>query len=138
VLILFGTRTEESLVRWLHGAPAEQPLMTGLLWVAQLVRVLVAFGSVVLVTGLLYYIGPVHPQRWHDVWPGACVASALWWGLTYCFGWYVRNIAGYNLMYGGLGAVIALLSWIYLIALAACVGCAFNAARHRFPRKLTA
>jgi membrane protein len=132
-LILFGTRTEESLLRWLQGVPAGQPLTAGVLWAAQTIRVLVAFGSVVLVTGLLYFIGPVHDQRWRDVWPGAWVASSLWWGLTYCFGWYVRNIAGYNVMYGGLGAVIALLGWIYLIALTACVGCAFNVARRRFP-----
>lgn len=132
-LILFGTRTEENVLRWLQGAEAGEPLAAGLLWVAQLTRVLIAFGSVVLVTGLLYFIGPAHRLRWRDVWPGAWVASALWWGLTYAFGWYVRNIAGYNVMYGGLGAVIALLGWIYLVALTACVGCAFNAARQRYP-----
>jgi membrane protein len=132
-LILFGTRTEESLLRWLQGVPAGVPLAAGLLWSAQVARVLVAFCGVVLVTGLLFYLGPVGERRWRDVWPGALVASALWWGLTYGFGWYVRNIAGYNVMYGGVGAVIALLGWIYLIALAACVGCAFNAARQRFP-----
>ena len=132
-LILFGTRTEENLLRWLQGSDAGEPLAAGLLWAAQITRVLTAFFSVVLVTGLLYYLGPVHRQRWRDVWPGALVASGLWWGLTYGFGWYVRNIAGYNVMYGGIGAVIALLGWIYLMALTACVGCAFNAARRRFP-----
>ncbi len=132
-LILFGTRTEESLLRWLQGIPAGVPLAAGLLWAAQLTRVLIAFGSVVLVTGLLYFIGPALPLRWRDVWPGAWVASGLWWGLTYCFGWYVGNIASYNVMYGGLGAVIALLGWIYLMALTACIGCAFNAVRQRFP-----
>lgn len=133
-LILFGTRTEEALLRWLQGVPVGVPMAEGLLWAAQMTRVLIAFGSVVLVTGLIYFIGPVQQQRWRDVWPGAWVASGLWWGLTYCFGWYVRNIAGYNVMYGGLGAVIALLGWIYLIALTACIGCAYNAAR----RQLTA
>ncbi len=132
-LILFGTRTEENLLRWLQGVPAGEPLAAGLLWAAQTTRVLIAFCAVVLVSGLLYYIGPANPQRWRDVWPGAFVASGLWWGLTYGFGWYVRNIAGYNVMYGGIGAVIALLGWIYLIALTACIGCAFNAARLRFP-----
>lgn len=132
-LILFGTRTEENLLRWLQGSDAGEPLAAGLLWGAQIARVTLAFFSVVLVTGLLYYLGPAHRQRWRDVWPGALVASGLWWGLTYGFGWYVRNIAGYNVMYGGLGAVIALLGWIYLIAVTACVGCAFNAARQRFP-----
>ena len=132
-LILFGTRTEENLLRWLQGVPAGVPLAEGLLWAAQTTRVLIAFCAVVLVSALLYYIGPANPQRWRDVWPGAFVASGLWWGLTYGFGWYVRNIAGYNVMYGGIGAVIALLGWIYLIALTACIGCAFNAARARFP-----
>lgn len=132
-LILFGTRTEENLLRWLQAAPAGEPLAAGLLWGAQLARVLLAFGSVVLVTAMLYYLGPANQQRWRDVWPGAFLASGLWWGLTYGFGWYVRNIAGYNVMYGGIGAVIALLGWIYLIALTACIGCAFNAARSRFP-----
>ncbi len=133
-LILFGTRSEEALLRWLQGIPSGEPLAAGLLWAAQMTRVMIAFGSVVLVTGLIYFIGPVQQQRWRDVWPGAWVSSGLWWGLTYCFGWYVRNIAGYNVMYGGLGAVIALLGWIYLIALTACIGCAFNAARKRAMR----
>lgn len=130
-LILFGTRTEENFLRWLQGVAPSEPLAAGLLWVGQISRVLVAFGSVVLVSGLLYFIGPNREQRWRDVWPGAWVASGLWWGLTYGFAWYVRNIAGYNVMYGSLGAVIALLGWIYLIALTACVGCAFNAAMER-------
>lgn len=130
-LILFGTRTEENFIRWLQGVAPSEPLAAGLLWAGQIARVLVAFGSVVLVSGLLYFIGPNREQRWRDVWPGAWVASGLWWGLTYGFAWYVRNIAGYNVMYGSLGAVIALLGWIYLIALTACVGCAFNAAMER-------
>lgn len=130
-LILFGTRTEENFIRWLQGVAPSEPLAAGLLWVGQISRVLVAFASVVLVSGLLYFIGPNRQQRWRDVWPGAWVASGLWWGLTYVFAWYVRNIAGYNVMYGSLGAVIALLGWIYLIALTACVGCAFNAAMER-------
>lgn len=132
-LILIGTRTEENLLRWLNGIDSGVPLGEWLLAAAQLARVATAFGAIVLVTGLLYYLGPARRRRWRDVWPGAWVASGLWWGLTYGFGWYVRNIAGYNMMYGGIGTVIALLGWIYLIALAACVGCAFNAARERYP-----
>jgi membrane protein len=132
-LILFGTRTEESVLRWLQGVQASEPLAAGLLWGAQVARVVIAFCSVVLVSGLLYFLGPAVRLRWRDVWPGALVGSGLWWGLTYAFGWYVRNIAGYNVMYGGLGAVIALLGWIYLISLTTCIGCAFNAARQRYP-----
>ena len=43
------------------------------------------------------------------------------------FGWYVRNIGNYNVMYGSVGAGIALLVWMYLMAVTALIGCEFNA-----------
>jgi len=79
----------------------------------------------VLVAALLYYFGAAgRPGR---VWPGALLATALWFLLTAGFAWYVRNIAGYNVMYGSIGAVIALCVWMYLLALTAILGCEFNA-----------
>ena len=47
------------------------------------------------------------------------------------FAWYVRNIARYNVMYGSIGAAIALLVWMYLIAIIALIGCEFNAVYER-------
>ncbi len=52
-LILFGTRTEENLLRWLNGIDSGVPLGEWLLAAAQLARVATAFGAIVLVTGLL-------------------------------------------------------------------------------------
>ena len=43
------------------------------------------------------------------------------------FGWYVRNITNYSLIYGSVGTSIALLIWMYLIAAIGLYGCAFNA-----------
>ena len=43
------------------------------------------------------------------------------------FGFYVRNIANYNVLYGSVGAVIALLVWMYLLSIIALFGCEFNA-----------
>jgi membrane protein len=60
------------------------------------------------------------------VWPGAVLATALWFATTLLFAWYVRNIANYNVMYGSIAAVIALLVWMYLLALIAFIGCEFN------------
>jgi membrane protein len=127
-LVVFGDRTEAAVIRWMQGTPETVPLTLGVLWIGALARVAVAIGSVVLVTGLLYYIGPNHNHSWHSVWPGAWLATLLWMAATFGFTWYVRNIAGYNVMYGSIGAVIALLAWMYLLAVIACYGCAFNAA----------
>jgi membrane protein len=65
------------------------------------------------------------------VWPGAWLATILWLIATSGFAWYVRNIANYNVLYGSIGAVIALLVWMYLLAVIALVGCEYNAVRGR-------
>lgn len=128
-LILLGTRTERSVLRW--GISESRPLTGGILLAGEIARVAVAVGAIALVTGLLYYLGPNRPQRWRQVWPGAWLATALWLAATTAFGWYARNIAGYNVLYGSVGAVIALLVWMYLLAVISCAGCAFNAAREQ-------
>ena len=69
----------------------------------------------------------LHPRRLRSVYPGAIVATFLWWLTTTLFGWYVRNIANYNVLYGSVGAAIALLVWMYLLSMIALFGCELNA-----------
>jgi len=128
ILLLFGDQILAHVHRWVQTVPPGMPIDEGVNLAWEAGRVAIAVASVVLVTGLLYFIGPNRPQRWHDVWPGAWVGTALWLSATAAFAWYVGNIAQYSVMYGTVGAVIALLGWIYLISVAAFVGCAFNAA----------
>jgi membrane protein len=81
---------------------------------------------------LLYHYGPNRPRRFRSVWPGAFLATILWLAATTGFAWYVGNIANYNVLYGSIGAVIALMVWLYVLALIALLGCEFNAERDRF------
>ncbi len=48
--------------------------------------------------------------------PGALVASSGLVLLTLAFGFYVANFGSYNATYGSLGAVVVLLTWLYLSA----------------------
>jgi membrane protein len=63
------------------------------------------------------------------------LATVLWSLATLGFGWYVRNIATYNIMYGSIGAAIALLVWMYLISLIALFGCAYNAETEKLKKE---
>ncbi|MBI5649611.1 MAG: YihY/virulence factor BrkB family protein [Chloroflexi bacterium] len=54
--------------------------------------------------------------RWRDVWLGAFVAAGLWEIAKLGFAWYVTNFALLNLVYGSLGAMIALMIWGYVTA----------------------
>ena len=94
---------------------------------SRIMRYMVAFGATSALTGILYFYGPYRKQRWPGVWPGAILATILWMLATLGFGWYVRNITNYNVLYGSVGTTIALLIWMYLLAAIALFGCEFNA-----------
>jgi len=130
VLILFGARTERSVLGWL-GVVQVEDLKSWVILLSSLLRYVVALGATEFVTALLYCIGPNRPLKLRDVWPGAFLATFLWLGATLGFAWYVRNIANYNLVYGSIGAVIALLVWMYLLSLISLLGCEYNAVRER-------
>jgi len=131
LLIVFGGQVERVVFHWMK----LDPFLTPFAWVwrdaSRVARYVLAFFTTTTVTALLYYYGPYRKQRWHYVWRGAILATILWFFATLGFAWYVRNLARYNVMYGSIGAGIALLVWMYLIALIALIGCEFNAAYER-------
>jgi membrane protein len=127
VLVLFGGQIERAAMDWIKGDTLLNPLTGVWEFLSRLTRYGLAFVTTVTVTALLYYYGPYRPQRWRYVWPGAILATTLWLGLTAGFAWYVRNIGHYNVMYGSIGAGIALLVWMYFLAIIALIGCEFNA-----------
>jgi membrane protein len=66
---------------------------------------------------------------WRASLPGATVATLLWFVSTLLFGYYVTRFANYSRVYGSLGAAIALMFWLYIIALSVLIGAEFNAQR---------
>jgi len=130
-LILFGSRIERSVYGKLGVAPDGQEIKFWIPVVGTGSRYLIALGTVILATALLYYFGPNQPMKLKRTWPGALLATIFWMIVTLGFAWYVRNIANYNVMYGSIGAVIALLVWMYLLAIIALLGCEYNAERDR-------
>ncbi len=73
---------------------------------------------------------------WRASLPGAALATVLWFASTLSFGFYVTRFANYGRVYGSLGAAIALMVWLYIIALTVLIGAEFNAqwaAEHRDP-----
>jgi membrane protein len=53
---------------------------------------------------------------WRDVWLSALIAAALWEIAKLIFAWYLTNYALLNLVYGSVGAVIAIMLWSYVTA----------------------
>ena len=130
ILIVFGARIEQWMLATLGLGPKED-LRVSVVLAFGLLRYLVALGATVLVTGLMYYTGPNRQMRFRSVWPGAILATVLWSLATTLFALYVRHIANYSVLYGSIGAVIALVVWMYLLAVISLFGCEYNAVRER-------
>nr|MDP9412987.1 YihY/virulence factor BrkB family protein [Pseudomonadota bacterium] len=63
----------------------------------------------------LYRYGPSRQKaRWAWLTPGSALAAVSWVLLTLAFGIYVANFGNYDATYGSLGAVVVLLTWMYL------------------------
>jgi membrane protein len=130
-LLLFGTRIEQIVLPWLGVLEGGAHLQAGVVVAAKTTRYIISLAASIAVASVMYFQGPNRPQRWRFVWPGALLATMLWLLSTLGFGWYVRNIASYNVFYGSVAAAIALLVWMYVLALTALIGCEFNAEYER-------
>jgi len=75
----------------------------------------------------LYFIGPAARQRWRWITPGAVAAVLGWVAASLGFSAYVRNVGSFNATYGSIGAVIILLTWMYLTAFFILLGAEVNA-----------
>jgi membrane protein len=79
------------------------------------------------VAATLYRFGPSREDaKWKWITPGSVFAAASWLVLTLLFGLYVSRLTNYSATYGSLGAVVALLTWLYLSAYAFVFGAELN------------
>ena len=122
ILVAFGSRIETRIL--FHIGREFGPYVL-LMWMT--IRWLIAILTSIAVIALIYHNAVPRTQPWHSVLPGATMATAMWFGSTALFGWYLQRFADYSIIYGSLGVGIALLVWMYMISLIILVGAEFNA-----------
>lgn len=99
---------------------------------AWLIRVLpwgAMFILVLTCLSILYRFGPNVPGGFRSPWitVGVLVATIAWSGVSIGFSVYLANFNSYNTIYGSIGAVIILMTWLYLSVWAVLLGGAINA-----------
>lgn len=100
--------------------------------VVGIVRWVLLLGGMQVGLAVLYRYGPDRDvARWRWVTPGAVVAAVMWVVGSLLFSLYTANFAKYNETYGSLGAVVVLMLWLFLTALAVLVGAEINAEMER-------
>jgi membrane protein len=91
------------------------------------VRWPVIVGLLVVAIALLYYFAPDVEQEWTWITPGSACAVLGWLLASLGFAFYVNRFGSYNATYGSIGAVIVLLTWMYVTGLFILIGGEINA-----------
>ena len=74
------------------------------------------------ILAILYRFVPYTEVEWRDVWLGALVGALMAYGVRVAFSGFLINVNEFNLVYGSLGALMALLVWVYLSAMSLVLG----------------
>ncbi|MBD3626466.1 MAG: YihY/virulence factor BrkB family protein [Rhodobacteraceae bacterium] len=94
----------------------------------QILRWSITVATVGLGIGVLYRFGPARRAKRGGVLSvGNIVATLLWIVASVLFSLYLSTFANYSQVYGPLGAVIALLMWLYVSAFVVLLGAEVNA-----------
>jgi membrane protein len=123
-VMLGGPEILEWLGRRLH-------LPTGKIDLWMVLQYPIAFVLLVLAFFMIYRFLPNLKQSAKQILVGSLVATVLWLVVTLLFRLYVTNFGSYNKTYGTIGAVIVVLTWMYLTMLVILVGGELNAELHR-------
>ena len=126
VLLIFGPSLEQLVAA--H-AGAASGAVGWIWWIAEwpilVAGLLAAFAT-------LLYLGPdvAHP-RWRFITPGSLLATVIWLVVSGGFAFYTSSFSSYNKTWGSLAAVIIMLTWLWLAALALLLGAEVNAEAER-------
>ena len=82
---------------------------------------------VITILVVLYTFMPNTKMRIRDSIPGAVLSTFLWICVTYGYSFYVNNFSNYDVVYGSLGGVIVLITWLYLSSWTILAGSEVNA-----------
>ena len=114
-------------VEWLVGLVGLDEIFISLwAWL----RLPVALVLLMLVVSVVYWVVPNVDQPLRLITPGAVLAVIVWVVASLAFAYYVSNFANYSVIYGSLGAAVALLLYFYISAVVLLLGAEMNAVIH--------
>jgi membrane protein len=117
---IVGPRFGHFLSQYFLLPPGVEPLWT-------ILRPIIVFVTFVAGLEIIYYLGPNLRHSFVSTLPGAILAIAAWFLGSRVLSYYLSHLSNFNATYGSLGALIGLMLWFYLTALAILLGAELNA-----------
>lgn len=130
LIILFTAPLIEIIRQIFEYTLPQNEIPADMIWgtIADLVSPLLAFISILI----LYRWLPNTKVKIIHVVPGALLASICFILAQLGFIWYVGKFPVYNILYGAVGAIMALLAWVYISALIILFGAQITSMFHEY------
>lgn len=96
-------------------------------WFWDLIKNLIFLLALLFTFAALYHFTPCRKLSWTDVFPGAIFSTVGWIAASFGFSYYVNNFGNYSQVYGSLGAVIVLMTWLFITSVILLLGGEINA-----------
>jgi membrane protein len=114
---------------WIGSALDQKHVVKIAWWAAE--WPLLLLGLLLAFAGLMYLAPNVKHPRWTFLSFGALLAVAIWLVASGAFSFYVSRFGSYNKTWGSLSAVVVMLTWLWLSAVALLLGAEVNAEAER-------
>ena len=95
----------------------------------------IVFLLLLLAFSMFYYLGPDVDQEFRWISPGAVFGVPVLILSALGFRFYIENFGNYEATYGGLGAVIILMMWLFVAGLVLLLGSGINVVFENFARE---
>lgn len=86
----------------------------------------VAYALYFLMISYNYYMLPSNKVKFREIIPGSIFASIGLLIVTVVYSAYTSTVVNYDILYGSLATVVALMFWFYFLAWVLCLGVLFN------------
>lgn len=119
VLLVFGNLIGDLLAAYI---PYNMVIVK--LW--NLLRYIMVLTIMICIFAGIYRYTPAKRISWREVFPGAIVSTIGWLIVSLGFSFYINNFSNYSRLYGSLGAVFVLMTWLYITSIILILGGEIN------------
>lgn len=119
VLLVFGNLIGDLLISYIP-----YNALIGKLW--NLIRYIMVLTIMICIFAGIYRYTPAKRISWREAFPGAIVSTIGWLIVSLGFSFYINNFSNYSRLYGSLGAVFVLMTWLYISSIILILGGEIN------------
>lgn len=119
-MVVFGELGARYLLKYLSLSKSFELLI-------DILRHVIGIIVLIFVFVFVYRFTPCKRVSFKEAFPGAIFATLGWVAVSIGFSFYVNNFGNYSKIYGSIGAIIALMSWLFISSTIILLGGEVNA-----------